>query len=559
MWQPEGANAGNMAAMVADPADLVRGRPAKAWHRDPARGRAAAVARCPQAARAPAPRPRPGRSRPRRSRRRLMPDDLRPANAPRPPRRASPGTTVRRRSPSSRIRRAKTALRDGLADLLPALEIRRGGVRAAIAAQQRSPNPRILIVDVSGEDHPLAALGELSERGRAGYLRARHRRRERPRALSRDHARAGRRGIPAEAADARHRPAPFRPARAAARPARPIAAAAAGSSPSRARAAASAPASSPRASPGISARRRIATRCCSIPTCIAAPPRCCSTPSRAKGCAPRSKRPIASTRCSPNAPRSRLPERLHVLSALEPLTRPVEYVPGAAEHLLEALRRRYNVVLADVPCHSGPFCRDMLDRRASPRGGHDADAALGARRAASARAHRSQPARARRPRWCSTGSACRARSSGTRSRTPCALPVDIAIPDCRGRSSQAVTMGAARDRRAWLRGAVANLAGQIGALRQPGAGGGGARPAARLARAVRPSMSSHSEGDLRPPSGRPARRAGHGAGGREAATAANPPPPQSIARAARALPGAARACRGGRACRPIGLPPRWSG
>ena len=56
---------------------------------------------------------------------------------------------------------SEAALRDGLAEWLPDLEIRRGGVRAATAAQRTSPSPRVLIVDVSGEE-PVPALTELS-------------------------------------------------------------------------------------------------------------------------------------------------------------------------------------------------------------------------------------------------------------------------------------------------------------------------------------------------------------------------------------------------------------
>ena len=58
----------------------------------------------------------------------------------------------------------ETVLRDGLADLLPLpMDTRRGGVRAAGAALERVPSPRVLIVDVSGEEQPLTALGKLSE------------------------------------------------------------------------------------------------------------------------------------------------------------------------------------------------------------------------------------------------------------------------------------------------------------------------------------------------------------------------------------------------------------
>ena len=58
----------------------------------------------------------------------------------------------------------ESALRQGLADATPdGFEIKRGGIRAAIAAMERTATPRILIVDVAGEDQPLNALSALSE------------------------------------------------------------------------------------------------------------------------------------------------------------------------------------------------------------------------------------------------------------------------------------------------------------------------------------------------------------------------------------------------------------
>ncbi len=59
--------------------------------------------------------------------------------------------------------RSEEALRDGLTDSASGdLDIRRGGIRAAIAAMQKQATPRVLIVDVSGEEQPLTALGDLS-------------------------------------------------------------------------------------------------------------------------------------------------------------------------------------------------------------------------------------------------------------------------------------------------------------------------------------------------------------------------------------------------------------
>lgn len=59
---------------------------------------------------------------------------------------------------------SETVLREALAEVLPeGIEVRRGNVRTAIATLLRLPTPRILIVDVSGEEQPLTALGDLSE------------------------------------------------------------------------------------------------------------------------------------------------------------------------------------------------------------------------------------------------------------------------------------------------------------------------------------------------------------------------------------------------------------
>lgn len=55
------------------------------------------------------------------------------------------------------------AVQGGLSEIMPGgVETRKGGIRAAIAALQKSATPRVLIVDLGGEDEPLAALDELS-------------------------------------------------------------------------------------------------------------------------------------------------------------------------------------------------------------------------------------------------------------------------------------------------------------------------------------------------------------------------------------------------------------
>jgi pilus assembly protein CpaE len=58
---------------------------------------------------------------------------------------------------------SEEALEDGLADVVPGkLDIRRGSLRGAIAAMQKEATPKVLVVDVSGEDQPLTALGDLA-------------------------------------------------------------------------------------------------------------------------------------------------------------------------------------------------------------------------------------------------------------------------------------------------------------------------------------------------------------------------------------------------------------
>lgn len=59
---------------------------------------------------------------------------------------------------------AEQAIRDGLADSLPEpVEPRRGGIRAAIAAMQKAVTPRVLLIDIGGLDNPMAAMTELSD------------------------------------------------------------------------------------------------------------------------------------------------------------------------------------------------------------------------------------------------------------------------------------------------------------------------------------------------------------------------------------------------------------
>ena len=58
----------------------------------------------------------------------------------------------------------ESVLREVLLEMLPnGIEVRRGGIRAAIAVLQKMPTPKALIVDISGEDQPLVLLSDLSQ------------------------------------------------------------------------------------------------------------------------------------------------------------------------------------------------------------------------------------------------------------------------------------------------------------------------------------------------------------------------------------------------------------
>ena len=58
---------------------------------------------------------------------------------------------------------SEQVLRASLSDMLPEPpDIRRGGIRVAHTAMQKTTSPRILVVDISGEEHALKALADLA-------------------------------------------------------------------------------------------------------------------------------------------------------------------------------------------------------------------------------------------------------------------------------------------------------------------------------------------------------------------------------------------------------------
>src|SRR5215469_5648138 len=58
----------------------------------------------------------------------------------------------------------ETVMRDALVEVAArGIEFHRANIRDAIAVLEKTPTPRILIVDVSGEARPLSALESLSD------------------------------------------------------------------------------------------------------------------------------------------------------------------------------------------------------------------------------------------------------------------------------------------------------------------------------------------------------------------------------------------------------------
>ncbi len=252
------------------------------------------------------------------------------------------------------------ALRDGLGDLLPApIELRRGGIRAAIAAQQKSPNPRVLVVDVSGEDEPLRMLSSLSlvvepdtcvlvigdtsdlslyreithGLGVGEYL---------AKPLTRDMvARFFGPLVRGQSAGAELvMGGQFLTVTGA-----------------RGGVGASVIAASLAWHFAMVARRHTVLLDGDLHRGTAAlllqtDPgeglrKALETPDRIDMLlAERAAHPVA--------------DRLHVLSSQDPFEQAVQYAPGAADQMLAALRRRYNFIVGDVPWQPEPFCRDLL-------------------------------------------------------------------------------------------------------------------------------------------------------------------------------------------------------
>ena len=53
---------------------------------------------------------------------------------------------------------SELALREGMAELVPSIQIKRASIRQATAMLRKLPSPEVLVVDITGEDAPLEAL-----------------------------------------------------------------------------------------------------------------------------------------------------------------------------------------------------------------------------------------------------------------------------------------------------------------------------------------------------------------------------------------------------------------
>lgn len=256
---------------------------------------------------------------------------------------------------------SETVLREALAEVRPeGIEVRRGNVRAAITTLVRLPTPRVLIVDVSGEEQPLTALGDLSEvvepdvrvlvigdledvnfyrqvtrgLGALEYLF---------KPLSRDMV-------------ARH----FRPfiSEDGAPPEAVLGGRVVTVTGARGGVGATTIAANLAWHFGVSARRHTALLDPDLyrgTAALALNVKAGTGLGTALESPQRIDELLVERAAQPAA------ERLHVLAGEERLANVPTYAPDAAARLLDALRRRYNFVVADVPLAPFPLFRDLLD------------------------------------------------------------------------------------------------------------------------------------------------------------------------------------------------------
>jgi len=256
---------------------------------------------------------------------------------------------------------SEAALRAGLVGLLPdAPDLRRGGIRAACAAMQKSATPRLLVVDISGEDQPLKALGELAsvvEPDVCVLVIGEH--------DSTDFYREVTRGL--GAADYLAKPLTRDSV------ARHFGGFVLGKSPSSEAVLGGRVLTVTGVRGGVGAST-IAANLAWYLGAILRHHTVLFDPDLYRGIAAFlfNLQPGAGLRTALEFPeridallaeRAAVPatDRLHVLAGEERLNMPLAYAPGAAERLVDSLRKRYNFVIADVPFAPIALHRDLLD------------------------------------------------------------------------------------------------------------------------------------------------------------------------------------------------------
>ncbi|MGH7154036.1 MAG: AAA family ATPase, partial [Acetobacteraceae bacterium] len=158
-------------------------------------------------------------------------------------------------------------------------------------------------------------------------------------------------------------------------------------------------------------------------------------------------------------------DRLHLLAGHEPLGGELDFPAGTAVQLVQALRRRYSFIVADVPFRPLPLYRELLDL-ASQRVLVMEPTLASVRdvlRLLALPAGEAQPGRA-------IVVLNRAASSGGMSRRQVeqaiGISVDVAIPNLPRQISNAATLGEpAIARHAGFRGVIADLARQATPVR----------------------------------------------------------------------------------------------
>ncbi len=157
--------------------------------------------------------------------------------------------------------------------------------------------------------------------------------------------------------------------------------------------------------------------------------------------------------------------RLNLLAGEEPLTDQPNFAPGAAERLLEALRRRYNLIVADVPFAPMQINRDLLES-AKQRVIVLTPTLVGVRDTLRLLALPNGPMQARRAVVVLNRSGMVGGLTRNQVEDALKLRIDVAIPDLPRRIGKAATMGAPLTAmRGPFQSAIADLAREVAAVR----------------------------------------------------------------------------------------------